>query len=214
MSSHRCLIRDRACTGLSAPWNKRCLQNRYKCNWVSFLPAERRALSAACEESDLFQITVLRLLDRDCAFLKQFRGTTEEEFLAYLAILAQSVVTDSFRREKALKRPNDPRSCVPDGLDFVQAESANGATEKAPTAERHVLAEEVRRIGLRSIKNLSGSSHVRDREIFELHFSDGLSAQHIAQLKTIGLSKAAVEKFIKRLKNRVRSIAGGNGMKP
>ena len=36
------------------------------------------------EEDDLFQNTILRLLDRDCALLKRFIGTREEEFIAFL----------------------------------------------------------------------------------------------------------------------------------
>src|SRR6266542_5752883 len=180
----------------------------------SGLRAEYGALSGACEANDLFQITFLRLLNRDCAFLKQFRGVSEEELLAYLAILAQSVVRDSLRRERALKRPKEHRSCVPDELDFLRAKSSNGVREKEPAAERHVLAEEVRQICLRSIKNMAGSSHVRDREIFELHFSDGLSAKQIAQTKTIGLSTTTVKNIVNRLKSRVHSIAAGKGVKP
>src|SRR6266498_2096100 len=61
----------------------------------SGLRAECGALSGACEANDLFQITFLRLVDRDCAFLKQFRNVSEEKLLAYLTILAQSVVKDS-----------------------------------------------------------------------------------------------------------------------
>src|SRR5438876_5682683 len=163
------------------------------------------------EENDLFQNTILRLLDRDCAILKRFIAAREEEFIAYLAVIAESVVRDSLRRRMAHKRPNECRRNRSEDLDFAVSENSKGARPEEPVAERRLLAKEVWSISLRTIKNLSGSLYVRDRRIFELYFSQGLSVHSIARLKAIGLSKTAVEKVLSRVKNRVRAAIAAKG---
>src|SRR5207247_4160770 len=55
------------------------------------------------------------------------------------------------------------------------------------------------------------SLYARDRQTFELYFSQGLSVRSIAQLKTIGLSKTAVEKVLSRVRNRVRAAIAAKG---
>src|SRR5438552_3741034 len=163
------------------------------------------------EEDDLFQNAILRLLDRDCAILKRFIGTREEEFLAFLAVIADSVVRDSLRRRRAHKRPNECRRKHSDSPDFAVSENPKGARLEEPVAERRLLAEEVWKITLRTIKNMSGSLYARDRRIFELYFSQGLSVHSIARLKAIGLSKTAVEKVLNRVKNHVRAAIAAKG---
>jgi len=163
------------------------------------------------DENDLFQNTILRLLKRDSALLKRFVGTREEEFVAFLAVVAESVVRDSLRRRMAYKRPNEYRRNHSDNFDFPVSENSKGARLKEPVAERRLLAKEVWRISLRTIKNLSRSLHVRDRRIFELYFSQGLSVDSIARLKAIGLSKTAVEKVLSKIKNRVRVAIAAKG---
>src|SRR5207249_61715 len=115
--------------------------------------------------------------------LKRFRGS-EEKFVTYLAVIAESVVRDSFR--KALRRPNGQRGCSERVLDFAEREGANGGGKVAPVAEQHVLAREVWSISLRTIKNLSGSLYARD-------------------------TKTAVEKVLSRVKNRVRAAIAAKG---
>ena len=109
----------------------------------------------------------------------------------------------------AHKRPNEYRRNHSDDLDFPVSENSKGARPEEPVAERRLLAKEVWNISLRILKNLSGSLYVRDRQIFELYFSKGLSVHSIARLKAIGLSKTAVEKVLSRIKNRVRAAVKG-----
>ena len=56
------------------------------------------------QESDLFQNIIVRLVENNCAAMKRFSGSTEEELLAYLAVISRSVVMDAVRRHKAIKR--------------------------------------------------------------------------------------------------------------
>jgi len=154
-------------------------------------------------ESDLFQSTILRLVDRDCAVMRRFRGTCERDFVVYLAALTESVVRDCLRRQRILKRPCATRRVADDG-----AQGANGTWHTEPVAEQQVLASELRRLSIRALRTLSGRLYRRDRKIFELCFSRGLSVYQIASL--IGLSKTAVEYVLNRLKARVRAMVSGS----
>src|SRR5213592_626359 len=70
-------------------------------------------------QSDLFQNTILRLVDHDCAAMRRFRGTCEPDFVVYLAAVTESVVrglhsaTESFettlRNAKSSRRRRSGR---------------------------------------------------------------------------------------------------------
>ena len=57
------------------------------------------------QESDLFQSAIVKLVENDCAAMRRFSGTTDEELMAYLAVITRSVVRDCLRRQRARKRP-------------------------------------------------------------------------------------------------------------
>ncbi len=166
------------------------------------LPASDNTSSlGGVQESDLFQNTILRLVEKDCSAMKRFSGETEGELLVYLAVIARSVVRDTLRRQQAFKR-RAPTVVIKDGLDAclenVMASSA---------CEREVLGREIVSLTRQAIKSLSGDTWARDRLVFELHFFHGLSFQQIAQCGGVNLSKRGVEKLLKRLVERVQSLA-------
>jgi len=169
---------------------------------------DKSLITGKNEENDLFQSTILRLVDNDCGLMKRFMGS-EDEFVAYLAVVSESVVRDSLRRRRAVKRPNEHRRYDSDSLDFGNLENSKGARREEPVAERRLLAKEVWNICLRSIKKLPGSPRTRNRQIFELYFSRGFSVHEIARVKEIGLSKTGVENVLNRLKDRVHGIVSG-----
>jgi len=158
------------------------------------------------QEADLFQNTILRLVENNCAALKRFSGTTEAELLAYFAVIARSAVRDYLRRQRARRRFHwiARPSAGSDGRDHPS--DFEHMLRFEDTMERQVLAREVEQLSLRTIRNHSGEPH-RDQLIFQLYFFDGLSTAQIAACKGIGLSKAGVEKALNRLKERVRSAA-------
>ena len=173
--------------------------------WSMLVPADDSALWGRVEQSDLFQSTIVRLVEQDCAALRRFSGTTEEEWLAYLAVITRSVVRDFLRRRRAIKRPRSDESRA---WAFQTARSLNpGANEAEPRAmERKLLAREVTVLCERAIHNLSGESSTRDMLVFQLYFLHDLTARQIAQCRGVNLSKAGVEKLIDRLKDRIRSV--------
>jgi DNA-directed RNA polymerase specialized sigma subunit len=47
----------------------------------------------------------------------------------------------------------------------------------------------------------------RDHLIFKLHFFDDMSAAQIALCRGIGLSKPGIERVLRRVKDRIRTLA-------
>ena len=168
------------------------------------LPADSSLSLGAMHENDLFQSTVVRLVENGCALMKRFSGSSEDELVVYLAVITRSVVRDCLKRNRAQKRPRS-ESQLP--LSDAQRKAT---WEAAPTGgecaqEKELLVREVRHLCLRVIESQAEELCRRDRLIFELHFSHGLSPSQIARCEGIGLSKPGVEKVLHRLKELVRS---------
>lgn len=161
------------------------------------------------QRADLYQNTILRLVQNGCAALKRFSGTTESDMLAYLAVIARSVVRDFMRRQSALRRFSF-FPLLPIGHDGQSAPySYRRATDREDTVEREVLVHEVEQLSLMTIRNNSPAPD-RDQLIFQLYYTDGLSAAQIAACKGINLSKTGIEKMLNRLEDRVRSAASAH----
>ncbi len=148
---------------------------------------------------DLFQSTIVRLVENDCDALKRFSGSSESDLLAYFAVITRSVVRDYLRRQRATKRPVALPADRYSGICPSEQPSSN-------SLDRDVLGREVVRLSERTIRSLSGESSARDLLIFQLYYYDDLSTGQIAQCKGIGLTKPGVEKVLNRLKERVRML--------
>jgi RNA polymerase sigma factor (sigma-70 family) len=151
------------------------------------------------QESDLFQNTILRLVQNNCAALKRFSGTTESELLIYFAVIARSTVRDSVRRQSAKRRFHLPASPSAEDRDYIQEPGIENSVE------REILAREIEQL---SFETISGSIlPVRDKLIFQLYFYEDLSAAQIASCGGVELSKTGIEKIINKLKEKVRKAA-------
>jgi RNA polymerase sigma factor (sigma-70 family) len=157
--------------------------------------------AVSMQESDLFQNTILRLVENNCAAMKRFSGKTEDELLAYLAVISRSTVIDALRRAKAIKRrtavADDEMPKAVSSVNFCKIIDNKGL-------ERAVLANELISLVRQSINSKSGRTSTRDQIVFELHFLDGLSFSQISKCRGINLSKTGVEKLLKRLIGRVQ----------
>ena len=152
------------------------------------------------QRSDLFQNTILRLVEDDCAVMKRFSGNSEHDWLAYLAVITRSVVRESMRRQRALKRPGGTEAVGPDVLGPVWIQERS----ESPSVDRKLLAHEVRALGERAIQNGAGETSGRDLLIFQLYFDHDLSFNQIAQCQNVNISKSGVEKVLARMKELVR----------
>jgi len=153
------------------------------------------------EVEDFIQTTIVRLVQDKCALLKRFRGETEENLFAYLAVISRSVVRDCWRRQNSGKRTNIRKRgfASPGPMAF----HSNGVPEQR-SIERRVLAMEVADL-LRCTLDDAENFSERDRLICNLHFINDLSAAQIARCQGIGLTKPGVEKVLSRVKKRIRS---------
>jgi RNA polymerase sigma factor (sigma-70 family) len=167
------------------------------------MPAQ--GLPGGVEENDLFQATIVRLVEQDCAALHRFSGTAEEEWLAYLAIITRSVVRDTLRHDRRHKRggENAIQRLMP-----LEKEKTNRLREgfKPLAMEREVLAREIRDLCEQEIHTDEAASRARNLLIFRLYFDHDLTLRQIASCRGINMSTAGVEKVINRLKERVRSV--------
>ena len=179
------------------------------------LPEDAETVLKELRPPDLFQTTLIRLVEKDCAAMKRFSGETENHWLAYLAVIAKSVVRDALRRQRSLKRTRPSRSAtLPDVA--LQKLMPHAEDYDRPALERGLLAKEVRNLCERAIHNLGHDTSMRDLLIFRLYFDHDLPAGQIARCSGISLTKAGVEMVLNRLRDRIRSVvseeASGRGM--
>jgi RNA polymerase sigma factor (sigma-70 family) len=173
--------------------------------WHTLSEGDACAGLGGIQKNDVFQNTVLRLVERNCAAIKKFSGTTEEEWLAYLAVITRSVVRDWLRRQRAVKRGSGMETLTlsPKGS---QRPLLIWQEYQQQLPERELLGREVRNLCERTIVSLQSDSSVRDMLIFRLYFDHNLSIAQIANCRGISLSKGGVEKVINRLTDRMRSL--------
>ncbi len=196
-------------TGNSEAWTE--FLRRYTIKIKYFIGGTLRQLASqtasgssmqACgvQESDLFQNSIIRLVSNECAAMKRFSGKNEDELLAYLAVICRSSVLDTLRRTAAVKRTLDR-----DGGGEVDIALAD--KDEIEDLDRKVLIRELMSLTRNTIESDSGPTSLRDKLIFDLHFYNGLSFSQISQCKGVNLSKAGVEKLLKRLISRVQTLA-------
>jgi RNA polymerase sigma factor (sigma-70 family) len=151
------------------------------------------------QENDLFQNAILRLVENDCAAMNRFSGTSENELFDYLAVICRSAVLDTLRHANALKR-------TPTIADKDKSAFFPGSLRHADDLERDILVSELVSLTQQITQSQSGDVSVRDQLVFKLHFLEGLSHSQIALCKGVDLSKAGVEKLLKRLLSRVQLL--------
>ncbi|HEX9636478.1 MAG TPA: sigma-70 family RNA polymerase sigma factor [Acidobacteriota bacterium] len=151
---------------------------------------------------DLVQEFYARLLERDCAALRRFRGPGEAG--AYLVAIAANIardflrawargvaVTGSLESEAGESSLADPRPGV--------AAPALGA---GPDAASALVVEELL---ARLAALLEGPERPRNLLLFKLHYVDGMTASEIAQLDGVELETSGVHSTLARMVRRLRA---------
>jgi RNA polymerase sigma factor (sigma-70 family) len=159
------------------------------------------SMSSSSFMDDFFQNAILRLVENDCAAMKRFSGSSENELMAYIAVICRSSVMDGLRHGNAIKRKPvtlENESMVANAPGFNRLIDQVGC-------EREILVKELVRLTMESMK-----SSRRDQLVFKLHFFEGLSYNQIAGCEGINLSKAGVEKLLKRLVSRVQDLVSSD----
>jgi len=153
-------------------------------------------------EHDLQQNVVLKLVANDCAVLRRFTGSSEDELRVYLAVIARSVVRDFGRQQRAAKRPQEYA-----GVLLFEELAGTSLLASEAAQERQVLSRELIDLGRKIIQQASREVSDRDYLIFVLYYVNGLTTPEIARCRAVGLSQRAVVDVIRRLTDRVRLAA-------
>jgi RNA polymerase sigma factor (sigma-70 family) len=167
--------------------------------------ASSEALLGGMQENDLFQTAILRLVQGDCAVMTRFSGTTEDEWIAYLAVITRSVVRDSMRVQRRYKRAGGVEtSGIPRKTDRRLTD--NQESLRHPATDRSLLAKEIRALGERILSDRASETASRDRLIFRLYFDHDLTPFQISKCQGVNLTKTGVEKVIHRIRDHIRSV--------
>jgi RNA polymerase sigma factor (sigma-70 family) len=159
------------------------------------------AVLGGMQFGDLFQSSMLRLVEDNCAAIRRFSGKSESDWMAYLAVITRSVVRESWRRQHALKRIDRAPASEADVDEEAREPQWSGHREM----ERQLLAQELREFGERTIRSDAGATSDRDLLIFRLYFDHDLSCVQIARCQGIQLTKGGVQRALTRVKCLIRN---------
>lgn len=150
---------------------------------------------------ELIQDTYVKLCADDFRLLRDFDHRHPAAFLGYLQVVARNVALDYF---KSLKRKHDQVEPLPEGPGLAASDETAGSQKKI---ERNALIEQIDQHLELCAK---GPDRDRNRRVFWLRHSAGLTAAEIANLPGINLTGKGVESLDLRLMNCLRErIASG-----
>jgi RNA polymerase sigma-70 factor (ECF subfamily) len=146
---------------------------------------------------EIVQETFLKLCEEDRRILRDFEDRGDDSFFKLIRVITASVGTDHFRRTRAMKRGGSNQTVSLD--PHVSADSV--ADERAMDAvERPALMSQLDKLLMLRRDLVS----VRDRNLFWLYYRQGLTAEAISRIRSIGLSAKGVESAIARLTRLLR----------
>ncbi|MEW6736484.1 MAG: sigma-70 family RNA polymerase sigma factor [Acidobacteriota bacterium] len=141
--------------------------------------------------AEIVQDVYLKLLVDERKALRNFTGTTDNAFLAYLSVICTNTVYESHRRQVANKRSAELVS-----MD----ETAKYLNICCDSYLSDININEVMRL---LDKIVVGRNFKRDKLIFNLYVAYGLTATEIAQLPEFDLSLGAVQSIIHRIRIKI-----------
>lgn len=149
--------------------------------------------------SEIVQEVFVKLCEDDRRILRDFEDRGEDSLLKLMRVVAASVATDHFRRNRAEKRGG--RMSV--GASQPRLEMEEVQDRKATEAvEWPALIAQLD--GLLKLNPQAVSP--RDRNLFWLYYRQGLTAEAISRIPSIGLSAKGVESALARLVRLLREI--------
>lgn len=177
-----------------------CLRDQKYADWTELIRRLQPVIAAAIVRiflrftgrrpnfdvaDDLVQQVYMRLLGGDYTVLRKFEEQEEGAFLAYVRSIAGNLAIDFLR---GAKRPAESVEAIAD-LGSVDAEAMDRMV-LLDTIDRH-LAE-------------CSNAVERDREVFWLHYREGLTSKAIAGIGRFELGAKGVETLLLRLVRCIR----------
>jgi len=154
---------------------------------------------------DLVQDVYIKIVEKDCAALKNFVGASENSIFTYLGIISVNVVRNFATSRRAQRRPNIERS-INDDLSGVKDNywmldpnaNLNDAEERLALES---LLKEIEEVLDDCAK---GRDRDRNKKIFKLCVYQGYSAEEVMANFEFGLSSKRIGNLISVLKKCVR----------
>jgi RNA polymerase sigma factor (sigma-70 family) len=161
----------------------------------------RRGETSSAVSDDLVQDTYVKVCADERRLLRQFKSQHPDAFYGMLKVTAANAARDYFRARDADKRG---ARLIEVGLEDVESFVPDRHSAGSAQIEREILIQEIDRILLEKCS-------ARDRQIFWLHYRQGLTAEEIAAIpslkvesKGLRLETKAVESALHRLRLLVR----------
>jgi RNA polymerase sigma-70 factor, ECF subfamily len=149
--------------------------------------------------SEIVQEVFLKLCEDDRRILRNFEDRGDDSLLKLMRVVAASVATDHFRRIRAEKRGGRLNvTTTPPRLHLEEVTDAK-ATE---AVEWPTLIAQLD--GLLKLNPQAVSA--RDRNLFWLYYRQGLTAEAISRIPSIGLGSKGVESALARLVRLLREM--------
>jgi RNA polymerase sigma factor (sigma-70 family) len=170
-----------------------------------------RKINSSCAREllrDLSQEVYLKLLEDDQQALRNFKGGSENSFLAYLARISVNIVAEHFRKQHAEKRKGRMVS-VDLLLDSCASDQSGSRSITYTYLSCNPEAELLSNITMRELSELldeilTGPNQFRDKLIFKLYTIEGLSTHQVAAIESLKLKVSSVESILRRTKDRLK----------
>ncbi len=159
------------------------------------------------ETGDIEQEVFRRLLAHNRVRINEFDPQRRESFETYVRRVADSVVVDWLRRRSA--GPGRPMPLSPEVLEALEKAGRRVfGSESAIHPEHDVRmreAEESVRAFLDATME-DPRDRALSRRIYQLHFREGYSIQHIAQMRAVPLSASAISRRVIAVRRHLRKV--------
>lgn len=157
--------------------------------------------------NDLVQETYLKLVQKNCKALREYKAPADEAIYTYLAIIARNAVRTYITRENAKKRRanlvslHTPVAGTQEDGD-LQLIDVLPASEPGPDDKINKESER-QELDLLLNKIVTGKSKGRDLLIFKLHHYEAFSPEQMAEHCGIPLSAKRISNIITEIKQQI-----------
>jgi RNA polymerase sigma-70 factor (ECF subfamily) len=141
---------------------------------------------------DIVQEIFLKLCEQERRILREFEPRGPDSFLGLLRTVSVSVANDYFRRLHSAKRGG---KVVTSHFAVEQVSHPANGDGGSASLHKSVLFAQLDR----KLRDEGGVVSGRDRSLFWLYYAQGLTAEEIAAVPSVGLSAKGVESALRRI---------------
>ncbi|MBZ5664662.1 MAG: sigma-70 family RNA polymerase sigma factor [Acidobacteriia bacterium] len=195
----------------SAELVRACAGSKDEGAWAEFIRRFQMVIAAAVlrtashwsepsrsQLDDLIQDTYLKLCENDSRLLRSFQSRHEDSIYGFLKVVAANVVHDHFKSASAAKRGAAQTEAI---TEPVEIHLKIVGADSFQTVSQRIQLEQIDKV-LRQVT--SGKDQERKRTIFWLRHRQGLTANEIAAIPSLGLTTEGVESVLMRLAIMIR----------